>query len=284
MSRARNTNSGSVSGRRSVMPSSHDSSSSGPAATSTGVAAEELAGALDPKQELLRVGTMQRKLREAVLRRDQVCVVTGCFDLSRLQTTHVLTPEYIRFWSKSFQNRLQFSGEPNRLGRGWSYDVSAACMPLTIRSSFLYTNKQTTRSHLITSVRSQPRIFIFHNQELDGVRHGEPISLPRTPPITGSNYLSTIFPPAPILNEHFRQAFLRKARGAAEALPDEHSDEEEEEVGGLGLSVAEAREAVLELGRKVVERKGFVGTPLEVHNAIVERGAEALIAAQAEGF
>ncbi|RKO90747.1 hypothetical protein BDK51DRAFT_41273 [Blyttiomyces helicus] len=75
-----------------------------------------------------RIPALQARLRDCVLRRDQVCLLSGNCNHGNLEVAQVLTPDYIKIWQTKSENGHLLSSEPNGMPEGdeWRYDARVA--------------------------------------------------------------------------------------------------------------------------------------------------------------
>ncbi|KAJ3181477.1 hypothetical protein HDU87_001086 [Geranomyces variabilis] len=160
----------------------------------------------------------QSKLRACVMRRDQICVVTGAYEESELEAAHVLTTEYATSWLTAERLSL-LSSTPNGLGVfARAYDARLA-LTMSRNTHSLFDNFAFS---IHVGADKVARIFVFAERDRARLRHGQEVTLPTAPSRSESaDYFASIFPSAEILNEHFRQAVLVNCQGAAEPVEDE---------------------------------------------------------------
>ncbi|KAI8587213.1 hypothetical protein BDZ88DRAFT_249102 [Geranomyces variabilis] len=209
----------------------------------------------------------QSKLRSCVMRRDQVCVVTGAYEESELEAAHVLTTEYATSWLTAERLSL-LSSTPNGLGVfARAYDARVA-LTMSRNTHSLFDNFAFS---IYVGADKVARIFVFAERDRARLRHGKEVTLPTAPSRSESaDYFASIFPSPEILNEHFRQAVLANCQGAAEPAEDEAYEGDD---GGALASEAEVYDAILERGAEMVTEEGFQGDDAEVFAKIIETGS-----------
>ncbi|KAI9012986.1 hypothetical protein BC832DRAFT_274342 [Gaertneriomyces semiglobifer] len=173
-----------------------------------------------PADDVIESDCLQSVLREWCFRRDQACVITGAMD--GLDCAHILAPSYSTEWFVVGDRRRLCAFLPMVAGRtNPGIDVrNAVMMSKDVHSLF------DEFKFSIFPEGDKFKVFQFFMKSLPGMKHGAEIITPRIDErFQDPRYYADLFPDKEVFLEHFRQAVLFNAQGAADF--DQFSDDDD---------------------------------------------------------
>ncbi|KAI9006195.1 hypothetical protein BC832DRAFT_556352 [Gaertneriomyces semiglobifer] len=165
---------------------------------------------------------LQQAMREWCLRRDQACIITAELAPALLECAHVLKPVYAMKWFNELRGRRMYmtAGCPEVAGQSNpAMDVRNGVM-MSLNAHKLF--DRFAFSIYLDIDDGKLKVFVFDrnkHEKLDslGIRHGAEIHTPRVDErFPTPTYFTDLFPDPAVFMEHFRQAVLFNAKGAAD--------------------------------------------------------------------
>ncbi|KAI9004582.1 hypothetical protein BC832DRAFT_614983 [Gaertneriomyces semiglobifer] len=200
---------------------------------------------------------LQSAMREWCLRRDQACVVSGEVEPGSLDCAHILKPAYAVEWLDNHRRLCAYlpmvSGRHNR-----GMDVRNGIMlGKGVHSSF------DDFKFSIVPEGDEFKVFVFKLSH-SSVAHGAKILTPRVDErFSYTRYFADLFPDKAVFLEHFRQAVLFNARGAADYLA--FSDDDDYDSGDSLEWKEESHDSEMEASDPDIKAAG----PTEHHVRVI---------------
>ncbi|KAI9005984.1 hypothetical protein BC832DRAFT_539640 [Gaertneriomyces semiglobifer] len=196
-------------------------------AMSQPISAAEVEERLVRKQQKDLQKAHRSVMRQACLRRDQFCVLTGECEDTAVKCCHVLTPEYAAKWFAEDTERMEFlCGLPIGAGRYLpGFDTrNGLIMQAALHEmydAFLFS---------IWPNEDDNKYYVHLFRPVTGLVDGHEVTTPRMVPRgENPNYLIDLFPHPTVLRAHFQQAVLYNMRGGGEPYePEEDTDSEDD--------------------------------------------------------